>query len=36
VIIRQGVDMGRPSLLQVDLTPNAIGIRVTGNAVRIN
>jgi PhzF family phenazine biosynthesis protein len=34
VIIRQGVDMGRPSVLTVDLTDTA-GIQVTGNAVQI-
>ncbi|WP_433191674.1 PhzF family phenazine biosynthesis protein [Nocardia sp. CA-107356] len=36
IIITQGVDMGRPSQLLVDLDPAATGIRVTGNAVRID
>jgi predicted PhzF superfamily epimerase YddE/YHI9 len=33
VIIRQGVEMSRPSLLTVDLT-DAAGIQVAGNLVR--
>lgn len=36
ISITQGVDMGRPSLLLVDLDPAAAGIRVTGHAVRID
>lgn len=36
VTIHQGDDMGRPSLLHVDIDPDpAAGIRVTGRAVRI-
>ncbi|WCB96061.1 putative isomerase YddE [Baekduia alba] len=36
VTIHQGHDMGRPSLLHVDLDPGrATGVRVTGRAVRI-
>ncbi len=33
--IHQGDDMGRPSVLQVEVTPAPDGIRVTGGAVRI-
>jgi predicted PhzF superfamily epimerase YddE/YHI9 len=36
ITIEQGVDMGRPSLLQVDLVPDAPGVRVTGHAVPID
>jgi PhzF family phenazine biosynthesis protein len=35
VVIRQGVDMGRPSELRVDLLPNDPRVTVTGSAVRI-
>ncbi len=35
ITIEQGVDLGRPSLLEVDLVPGAPGIRVTGAAVAI-
>jgi len=35
ITIEQGVDMGRPSLLQVDLVPDAPRVRVTGHAVPI-
>ncbi|HEY4022750.1 MAG TPA: PhzF family phenazine biosynthesis protein, partial [Pseudonocardiaceae bacterium] len=35
ITIEQGVDLGRPSLLQVDLGPDTTGIRVTGAAVPI-
>ncbi|HEY4458404.1 MAG TPA: PhzF family phenazine biosynthesis protein [Pseudonocardiaceae bacterium] len=35
ITIEQGVDMGRPSLLEVDLDSGATGIRVTGAAVPI-
>lgn len=35
IIIEQGVDLGRPSRLEVDLDPAATGIRVTGAAVPI-
>jgi PhzF family phenazine biosynthesis protein len=36
ITIHQGDDMGRPSLLHVDLDPDpASGVRVTGRAVRI-
>jgi PhzF family phenazine biosynthesis protein len=33
IIVEQGVDLGRPSRLEVDLDPKATGIRVTGAAV---
>jgi PhzF family phenazine biosynthesis protein len=33
VTIHQGDDMGRPSLLLVDIDPGEGGIRVSGNAV---
>jgi PhzF family phenazine biosynthesis protein len=33
--IHQGDDMGRPSLLHVDVDPAPAGIRVTGGAVPI-
>lgn len=36
IIIEQGVDLGRPSRLEVDLDPEATGIRVTGAAVPID
>jgi PhzF family phenazine biosynthesis protein len=36
IIIEQGVDLGRPSRLDVDLDSGATGIRVTGAAVRID
>lgn len=35
ITIEQGVDLGRPSLLEVDLDGGAPGISVTGAAVRI-
>jgi len=35
VTIYQGVDMGRPSLLWVDVDPGEGGIRVSGNAVPV-
>jgi PhzF family phenazine biosynthesis protein len=35
ITIEQGVDLGRPSRLEVDLDSGAPGIRVTGAAVRI-
>jgi PhzF family phenazine biosynthesis protein len=35
IIIEQGVDLGRPSRLEVDLDAGAPGISVTGAAVRI-
>ncbi len=36
IIVEQGVDLGRPSLLEVDLDPTTPGIRVTGAAVPIS
>ena len=33
--IRQGVEMGRPSLLTVSIVPGEAGVRVSGNAVAI-
>jgi PhzF family phenazine biosynthesis protein len=35
VTIHQGDDMGRPSILTVDIDPGAVGIRVSGNAVAL-
>ncbi len=35
VTIHQGDDMGRPSLLSVEIDPGSGGIRVSGNAVPI-
>jgi len=36
ITIEQGVDLGRPSLLEVELDPTTPGIRVTGAAVPIS
>lgn len=35
IIVEQGVDLGRPSRLEVDLDPDTTGIRVTGAAVPV-
>ena len=35
ISVHQGADMGRPSLLLIDLEPETPGIKVTGQAVRL-